>query len=192
MRLEDTPALGVCLLDDAGYFRVNGLCGGLGKGLLDLVGVIIEKDEADLFGHAPLSYHAAGRLGDFAEIVATAGSDCWEVEFLGDAAAKGHGHAVEELFHVHEVFIARKVLRVAKGGLATWDNGDFEKRVGVLEEPAADSMSRLMICYNLFLVGLKNKRLALETANYSLNGTLKVNLFDRLGIDTSSYALLAS
>ena len=70
------------------------------------------------------------------------------MEFFAYAAAERHGHAIHELVNVHEVDIALgEELGVAEGAFATWDDGDFEKGVSILEEPAANSVAGFVIGY---------------------------------------------
>ena len=140
-----------------------------------LLGVVFEIEIADFGGHAPFCYHGCSHAGYFVEIVACAGSDGGEVEFFADAATERHGHAIHELINVHQVDIALgKELGVAEGAFAAGDDGDFEKGVGVFEEPAADGMAGFVVGYCAPFFGIQYEGFAFKTADYTLDGLFEV------------------
>jgi hypothetical protein len=142
---------------------------------------IFEVDVANLLRHAPLADHGGGHLCDFAEVVGRARGHRVEVEFLGDAAAERHGHAVHELVDVHEVCVTiGQVLGVAESPLPAGDDGDLKEWVGVLEVPAADSVAGFVVRDSLLFLGLEDKGLLLETTDDALDGLLEVNHGDCL------------
>lgn len=97
------------------------------------------------------------------------------MEFFADAATERHGHAIHKLVDVHQVNIALgKELGVAEGAFAAGDDGDFEKGVGVFEEPAADGMAGFVVGYCASFFGIQYEGFAFETANYALDGLFEV------------------
>ena len=140
-----------------------------------LLGVVFEVEITDFGGHAPFGYHSCSHAGDFIEIVARAGGDGGEVEFFADAAAERHGHAIHELVDVHEVNITLgEELGVAESAFAAGNDGDFEKGVGVFEEPAADGVARLVVGYCASFLGVQHEGLAFEAADNALDGLFEV------------------
>lgn len=177
---EQILALLVRLVDDALHLDVDVLGRLLGEGFLHLVPlVVVVVDVADFLRHTPLCYHEGSHVCDFAEVVRRTRGDGVEVEFLGDTATERHGHAVHELVDVHEVGVAGgEVLGVAKGALATGDDGDLEEGVGPLEVPAADGVAGFVVGDGLLLFGLEDERLLLETADDALDGGFEVDHCD--------------
>jgi hypothetical protein len=65
--------------------------------------------------------------------------------------------------------------------LATGNDRDLEKRVCVLEVPAADGVAGFVVRDRLLLLGLEDKGFLLETTDDPLDGLLEVNHGDGLG-----------
>ena len=177
LRREQVAALLVGLVDDAADLAVDVLGRGFGEGLVQLLLLVVLVEEvADLGGHAPPGHHGRGRAGDLVEVVAGARGHGVEVQLLADAAGERHGHAVHELVDVHQVGVALgEILRVAEGALAARDDGDFEERVGVFEEPAADGVAGFVIGDCAFFLGIQDEGFLFETANDALNGLFEVD-----------------
>jgi hypothetical protein len=58
--------------------------------------------------------------------------------------------------------------------LATGNDGNLEKRVGVFEIPSTDSMAGFVICNSLLVFRCENQGLPLETTNDSLDGLFEM------------------
>lgn len=181
-------ALLVRFVHDALHLDIDVLCRLLGEGLLDLVLLVVfVVDVTNLLRHAPLGHHHGGHLRDLAEVVRRTRSDGFEVEFLGDAAAQRHGHAVHQLVDVHEVRVAvGEVLCVSEGALAARDDGDLEERISPLEVPAADGVAGFVVSDGLLLFGLEYEGFLFETANDTLDGLFEVHHCYGIGSMTGS------
>ena len=128
---------------------------------MELLLVFFKVDEAHFGGHAEFGDHGCGHAGDFVEVVGRARGHGVEVDFLGDAATQRHGHSVHELVEREEVvFRVGEHLGVPEG-LAAGDDGDFEKGVGVFEEPAADGVAGFVVRDCSFLFGIEDTGLVL-------------------------------
>ena len=109
------------------------------------------------------------------------------MEFFADTTAKRHGHAVHELVDVHKVDVSlREQLGVAESTLPTGDDTDFQERVGVFEEPAADGVAGFMIGDGFLLGRVEDEGFLLETADDALDGLFEVFELDGGGGSASS------
>lgn len=79
---QQVPASRVRLVDDPAHLRVDILGRLLAEGLVQLLVLVLEEEEANLLGHAPLSYHGGGHSRYFIKVVAGPASHCFEMELL--------------------------------------------------------------------------------------------------------------
>ena len=155
---------------------IDGLGGSFAERFLQGVGLgfILKVDRAER-GHSEFCDHCGGHAGDFVEVIRGARGDGLEMEFFADTTTKRHGHAIHELVDVHEVDVSlREQLGVAESTLPAGDDADFEERVGVFEEPAADGVAGFVVGDGFLLGRVEDEGFLLEAADDALDGLFEV------------------
>jgi len=78
-----------------------------------------------------------------------------------------------------------KILCKAKSTFGSWNDGQFEKRIGVLQEPGDNSMTAFMIGYSFSGLGCDELRFFFYSADDALSCEFKVNDGDEFFAVTS-------
>ena len=140
---------------------------------------------AHTVAHAPLTHHLAGQLGCTHQVVAGAGRDHAEHQFLGDAAAHPqHQRVLEVVLPVDVALLLRKLHRDAQSH-AAGDDRDLVQGVGGGQHGGAEGVPGLVVGDRLLLGDGQRQRLALLAHERAVAGRLEVVGVD--GIGTLAY-----
>mmetsp|Transcript_25467 Transcript_25467/g.50812 ORF Transcript_25467/g.50812 Transcript_25467/m.50812 type:complete len:293 (+) Transcript_25467:257-1135(+) len=178
LRLHELERPLVRLVDHDLRLLVHGLARGVAVGLVGASErarlVLGEGELAYAVVHAVHLDHLVDHAGDAPEIVAGAGGDGAEHDLLRGPAGEGHADDVLDLGARPQEDLLGEVLRKAQRAVAAWYDGDLHERVSVLEEPAGDGVSRLVVRHDLLLL-VANELVALEAADDPVARLLEVD-----------------
>ena len=134
------------LVDDAGGLLGIALGGAEVPADEDAVVGAVVEDGAKAVAHAVAHDHVPGNGAGLLDIPGGAGGDIVQKQLFGHSAAQSHDDAFKHLRLGLEVF---QILLGSEQGEAACrapgDDGDIVHRVHMLQEPAADRVSRLVI-----------------------------------------------
>mmetsp|Transcript_34463 Transcript_34463/g.77712 ORF Transcript_34463/g.77712 Transcript_34463/m.77712 type:complete len:268 (+) Transcript_34463:325-1128(+) len=144
-------------------------------GLLELTSLpILIRQRPDLVVH-PVDRHLLVRdLRHSVKVVRRARCDAAKDDLLGYSAAKSHAHHVEQLLLGVERRLTWEELVVTESAGASRNDRNLQERVGILQEPPANGMTGLVVCYTPALLLGQDFALLLNASYHSLDSGLEV------------------
>ena len=185
-RIFGENAFGAIILfvDDATHFGIDASTGLFRVGFLEtfLIGVVGHVGQA--LAHAEIGHHAVSTLRDAFQIVERTARNASEEDLFGCATGQGGADFIEHLFLGRDGTLLGQVPRRAER-LAAGHNGDFDERVGVLEQPRHRGVAGFVDGNGtLFFVG-HDACLLLQTADDAIHRVEKILLRHGLAVVTS-------
>mmetsp|Transcript_35568 Transcript_35568/g.85840 ORF Transcript_35568/g.85840 Transcript_35568/m.85840 type:complete len:200 (-) Transcript_35568:179-778(-) len=152
---NELHSLRVGLVYDVACLLVHGLSRRIRVRLLlpwHLVRIPWERQLAHTAVHAVNLDGAVHELGDALQIIGSASGDPPKEHLLRRPPCERHLHDVHDLILRAQEDLLGKVLCVPQRAARTGDDGHLKQRVRVLQEPASDSMTSLVVRHYGLLV----------------------------------------
>src|SRR5690606_34098692 len=70
--------------------------------------------------------------------------------------------------------LLRQVLRITQGGYTTWNDRNFDQRIGVLQKPSGNSVSGLVISYDFLFLRRNDFIFLFQSTDHPINRVLEI------------------
>ena len=173
-------------VDERAHFFVNDELGGLCRADLTrasatgerVAAFVAELDHADLFAHAVLGDHLAGRARGLFDVVRRTGRRIVEHDFLGGATADRVGQLVQQFVAGDRVLVFCRHDHGVAESLAARQDGDLRDRVRVVHRRSDQRVPAFVVGGDHALFVVHQAGALLRTGDHTVNGFVHDRVVD--------------